>query len=225
MQAIITRQILGALKAISKNSTALENEPTINIITLEGHHGAGKDLYAKILQKLHPYSIIARFSDPVREDFRIAGIAPNSLDVMKRTNLKFPEGTIIGSYDVSNMTTREALIHIAETNKKVHGQYYYANILTATIRENLRTITYNFQETSEILGQELQPVLNVIIPDLRFVPEIEMLQELELNGLQLGGKCHKIKRCNILVQTKEIDPTELIGYDLVLPSLTVLDIS
>lgn len=133
----------------------------LRIITLSGENGSGKDTYAGAIKSLTGGKII-RFSQPVREDFEKAGISERELDVIKRTDLIFPDNTIIGGYDVSNLTTREALIKIAETNKSLFGQDYYTTILLGKIQS----------ESPETF----------IIPDLRFEVEKNAIGKLKEQG-------------------------------------------
>lgn len=136
----------------------------LHIITIEGDHGAGKDVYASILQKIiEQHCYILRFADDIRADFEIAGY--KDIDILKRYNLIFPDNTIIGGYNVQSMTTREAMIHIAETNKKAKP-FMYADILCNEIHSLL------FDTLKK--GQ----TLTIIIPDLRFEVEKEALQNL-----------------------------------------------
>lgn len=224
MLTMLPLSIHNALNNLTKPQVAFENDPKIHIITLEGGHGVGKDLYAKILKSFSDYAFIIRFADPVREDFRLAGYPEDLVDKLKRTGMKFPEGTTIGGYDVSGKTVRESLIHIAETNKQVHGQYYYANWLVMDARAKFRPIIRQFESAGELLGAQMHPVISIIIPDLRFDPEVETLQELEINGWQCdanGGEFLKVKRTNIFVGDDK--PSET-GFDFYLPPLKVIEV-
>lgn len=131
------------------------------IITLSGEIGYGKDTYASVIKSLTGGDIL-RFSQPVREDFESAGISQRELDIIKRTPLIFPQGTIIGGWDVSGLTTRDALIKIAEGNKKIKGQDYYTKILLSKIHSD-------FPDT-------------FIIPDLRFEVEMKAIKKLKDEG-------------------------------------------
>ena len=73
----------------------------------------------------NPEIEIVRFADPLREAFKRAGVSSDSIDKLKRTSYVFPE-KIVDGYDLNGMTMREALIHVAETNKQKFGQDYYA---------------------------------------------------------------------------------------------------
>lgn len=222
MLTMLPKDIHDTLFNLVKPTISFSNSNTqqVHIITLEGSHGVGKDLYAKVLKAMNDYSFIIRFSDPVREDFRLAGYSGEFLDQLKRSSMKFKQGATIGGYDVSDMSAREALIHIAETNKKVHGQYYYANWLVMDANARIRTIRKQYEDSKELLGDNFMPQVNVIIPDLRFDPEVETLQELELNGIQIDGEILKVKRTNIFVGYNK--PSET-GYDLYLPPLIVME--
>lgn len=95
------------------------------IIVLSGNYGVGKDVWASLIHARNPDFEIIRFADPLREAFEKAGISSDSIDKLKRTSYVFPE-RIVDGYDINGMTTREALIHVAETNKQRFGQDYYA---------------------------------------------------------------------------------------------------
>lgn len=95
------------------------------IIVLSGDHGVGKDVWAKLMKAKNPEIEIIRFADPLRKAFDDAGIPSHAVDSLKRTPYVFPE-RIVDGYDLNGMTMREALIHVAETNKQKFGQDYYA---------------------------------------------------------------------------------------------------
>lgn len=95
------------------------------IIVLSGDYGVGKDVWAKLMKAKNPEIEIIRFADPLRKAFERAGISSDSIDKLKRTSYVFPE-KIVDGYDLNGMTMREALIHVAETNKQKFGQDYYA---------------------------------------------------------------------------------------------------
>lgn len=95
------------------------------IIVLSGDHGVGKDVWAKLMKTKNPEIEIIRFADPLREAFDEAGIPGHMIDSLKRTGYKFPSCVVQG-YQLEGMTMREALIHVAETNKQKFGQAYYA---------------------------------------------------------------------------------------------------
>lgn len=95
------------------------------IIVLSGDHGVGKDVWANLMKTKNPEIEIIRFADPLREAFKRAGVSSDSIDKLKRTSYVFPE-KIVDGYDLNGMTMREALIHVAETNKQKFGQDYYA---------------------------------------------------------------------------------------------------
>lgn len=197
------------------------NAATVNIITLEGSHGAGKDVYASIIAARFKNSVIVRFADNVREDFRLAGISNSYLDILKRTDMKFPEGEMIGGWDVSNLTVRESLIKIAEGNKAKYGQYYYANLAVRDIQNALDVILERRSKVDEILEEnEIEgflklPTLNVIIPDIRFQPEIETLQALQAQGFD--GQSIKVTS---VILSEEYQ----IGYDFHLPPIVVQEV-
>lgn len=95
------------------------------IIVLSGDHGVGKDVWAKLMKTKNPEIEIIRFADPLREAFAGAGIPGHAIDSLKRTDFKFSV-FIVDGYQLEGMTMREALIHVAESNKVKFGQDYYA---------------------------------------------------------------------------------------------------
>lgn len=95
------------------------------IIVLSGDYGVGKDVWASLIHAKNPNFEIVRFADPLRNSFEKAGVSSDSIDKLKRTSYVFPE-RIVDGYDLNGMTMREALIHVAETNKQKFGQDYYA---------------------------------------------------------------------------------------------------
>lgn len=178
---------------------------SIHIITLEGNYAAGKDVYAKMLKalynqrripnKLFGYnSCILRFADPLREDFKKAGI--DNLDYLKRTNLVFPEDTAIGGYNVHDLTVREAMIHIAESNKLLAGDYYAEKLLKILDNKSLSTGADTF-----------------IIPDLRF--------EVERKAIQNEIENRDATWTKIYVSMTD---SKMPEYDYLLPSLEYLEI-
>lgn len=179
---------------------------SIHIITLEGNYAAGKDVYAKMLKalynqrripnKLFGYNsaCILRFADPLREDFKKAGI--DNLDYLKRTNLVFPEDTAIGGYDVYDLTVREAMIHIAESNKLLAGDYYAEKLLKILDNKSLSTGADTF-----------------IIPDLRF--------EVERKAIQNEIENRDATWTKIYVSMTD---SKMPEYDYLLPSLEYLEI-
>lgn len=95
------------------------------IIVLSGDHGVGKDVWANLMKTKNPEIEIIRFADPLREAFDEAGLAGHVIDSLKRTGYKFPSCVVQG-YQLDGMTMREALVHVAESNKVKFGQDYYA---------------------------------------------------------------------------------------------------
>lgn len=95
------------------------------IIILSGDHGVGKDVWANLMNIKNPEIEIIRFADPLREAFNQAGTPNHAIDSLKRTNFKF-SGFIVDGYQLEGMTMREALVHVAESNKVKFGQDYYA---------------------------------------------------------------------------------------------------
>lgn len=157
----MTQIIPSVLK--SKVNEILQIGPyTLRILTLSGENGAGKDTWASLLRDLTDGQII-RFADPVRKDFEEAGIPGEKLDIVKRLGLVFPRGFEVGGYEVGGMTPREALIHVAETNKEKMGQYFYANKALSKITDHINS---------------KNAPCTVIIPDLRFEVEHHALESL-----------------------------------------------
>lgn len=95
------------------------------IIVLSGDHGVGKDVWANLMKTKNPEIEIIRFADPLREAFDEGGIPGHMIDSLKRTGYKFPSCVVQG-YQLESMTMREALVHVAESNKVKFGQDYYA---------------------------------------------------------------------------------------------------
>ena len=95
------------------------------IIILSGDYGVGKDVWANLIKTRNLDAEIIRFSDPLREAFVSAGVSETEIDTLKRTNVKLTD-KIVDGYDLSGLTMREALIHVAESNKEKYGQDYYA---------------------------------------------------------------------------------------------------
>lgn len=95
------------------------------IIVLSGDHGVGKDVWANLMKTKNPEIEIVRFADPLRKSFDEAGLAGHAIDSLKRTSYTFPD-MIVDGYQLDGMTMREALVHVAESNKVKFGQDYYA---------------------------------------------------------------------------------------------------
>lgn len=106
------------------------------IIVLSGDHGVGKDVWAKLMKTKNPEIEIIRFADPLREAFDEAGIPGHMIDSLKRTGYKFPSCVVQG-YQLEGMTMREALVHVAESNKVKFGQGYYAEQALVRARKAL----------------------------------------------------------------------------------------
>ena len=151
---ISTTSVLEDIKSLVLSTSGLK------IITLTGRHGGGKDTYANILRGALNGEIL-RFADPLRDDFIRAGF--DNIDIIKRTEDTFPDGTIIGGYDVSGNTARESMVYIAETNKMGRPSYY-ADIACSKIIEG------------HDKGHDL-----FIIPDFRFGVEEKALKKLSKN--------------------------------------------
>lgn len=128
------------------------------IIVLSGDYGVGKDVWAKLMKTKNPEIEIVRFADPLRKAFADAGIPGHAIDSLKRTGYKFPS-CIVDGYQLEGMTVREALIHVAETNKKKFGQDYYAKQAIETAQKSL--------ETSKL----------IVFTDMRFDIENQLVQD------------------------------------------------
>lgn len=128
------------------------------IIILSGDHGVGKDVWANLMKTKNPEIEIIRFADPLREAFNQAGTPNHSIDSLKRTNFKFP-GFIVDGYQLEGMTMREALVHVAESNKVKFGQDYYAKQAIEKAQLAL--------ETSKL----------IVFTDMRFLVENEAIQD------------------------------------------------
>lgn len=128
------------------------------IIVLSGDHGVGKDVWAKLMKAKNPEIEIVRFADPLRKAFEDAGIPGHAIDSLKRTGYKFPS-CIVDGYQLEGMTVREALIHVAETNKKKFGQDYYVKQAIEKAQKSL--------ETSKL----------IVFTDMRFDIENQLVQD------------------------------------------------
>lgn len=128
------------------------------IIVLSGDHGMGKDVWANLMKTKNPEIEIARFADPLREAFARAGLPGHAIDSLKRTNYKFPS-CIVDGYQLEGKTVREALIHVAESNKAKFGQGYYAEQAFVRARKAL--------EVTKL----------IVFTDLRFDIEEQYLQD------------------------------------------------
>lgn len=128
------------------------------IIVLSGDHGMGKDTWAQLMKIKNPEIEIIRFADPLRKAFDDAGLPGHAIDSLKRTNYKFPS-CIVDGYQLEGKTVREALIHVAESNKAKFGQGYYAEQAFVRARKAL--------EVTKL----------IVFTDLRFDIEEQYLQD------------------------------------------------
>lgn len=128
------------------------------IIVLSGDHGVGKDVWANLMKTKNPEIEIIRFADPLREAFNQAGTPNHAIDSLKRTDFKF-SGFIVDGYQLEGMTMREALVHVAESNKVKFGQDYYAKQAIQKAQLAL--------ETSKL----------IVFTDMRFLVENEAIQD------------------------------------------------
>lgn len=128
------------------------------IIVLSGDHGMGKDTWAQLMKIKNPEITIIRFADPLREAFARAGLAGHAIDSLKRTNYKFPS-CIVDGYQLEGKTVREALIHVAESNKVKFGQDYYA------------------KQAIEKAQKALENSKLIVFTDMRFLVENEAIQD------------------------------------------------
>ena len=128
------------------------------IIILSGDHGVGKDVWANLMKTKNPEIEIIRFADPLRKAFNQAGTPNHAIDSLKRTDFKF-SGFIVDGYQLEGMTMREALVHVAESNKEKFGQDYYAKQAIQKAQLAL--------ETSKL----------IVFTDMRFLVENEAIQD------------------------------------------------
>lgn len=128
------------------------------IIVLSGEHGVGKDVWAKLMKAKNPEIEIIRFADPLRDSFNQAGTPNHAIDSLKRTDFKF-SGFIVDGYQLDGMTMREALVHVAESNKEKFGQDYYAK---QAIKKAQKALEY-----SKL----------IVFTDMRFLVENTALQD------------------------------------------------
>lgn len=143
------------------NQLSLEDR---RIIVLSGDHGAGKDVWANLMKTKNPEIEIVRFADPLREAFARDDIHPETIDVLKRMDVRFKD-KIVQGYNLDGMTMREALIHVAESNKVKFGQDYYAKQAIEKANE-----VYHSQkalETSKV----------IVFTDMRFLVENQAIQD------------------------------------------------
>lgn len=131
------------------------------IIVLSGDHGVGKDVWANLMKTKNPEIEIIRFADPLREAFDEAGIPGHMIDSLKRTGYKFPSCVVQG-YQLEGMTVREALVHVAESNKVKFGQDYYAKQAIEKAQLALKTNPH-----SKL----------IVFTDMRFLVENTALQD------------------------------------------------
>ena len=118
----------------------------------------GNDTWAQLMKIKNPEITIIRFADPLREAFEKAGIPGHSIDSLKRTGFKFSEFKVDG-YQLDGMTMREALVHVAESNKVKFGQDYYA------------------KQAIEKAQLALQRSKLIVFTDMRFLAENQAVQD------------------------------------------------
>lgn len=135
------------------------------IIVLSGDHGVGKDVWANLMKTKNPEIEIIRFADPLRKAFDDAGIPGHAIDSLKRTDFKF-SGFIVDGYQLEGMTMREALVHVAESNKVKFGQDYYA------------------KQAIEKAQKALEVSKLIVFTDMRFDIENQLVQDFaKVNAL------------------------------------------
>lgn len=212
MKIVIPQTLIKQIAQIVNPSGSENLTPSIRIFTLEGKHGSGKDLYAKILSRAVKHSCIIRFTDPIRQDLcRMIGVDDETLERLKRTNMLIPS-TVDGK--LAGLDIRGAMIAIATQNRSNIGDAYYANIALDKIDRAIKEFEYKTKRDCQHQGECDPQTLNIIIPDLRFEPEIEMLQRLVY-----FTKPGQIEWKQIHVTD---DPTSHMG--LTLPTLAVREI-
>ena len=128
------------------------------IIVLSGEHGVGKDVWANLMKTKNPEIEIIRFADPLREAFAKCDVHPETIDILKRTDVIFPR-KIVDGYQLEGMTMREALVHVAESNKVKFGQDYYA------------------KQAIEKAQKALEHSKLIVFTDMRFLVENEAIQD------------------------------------------------
>lgn len=128
------------------------------IIVLSGDHGVGKDVWANLMKTKNPEIEIIRFADPLREAFARDDIHPETIDVLKRMDVRFKD-KIVQGYNLDGMTMREALVHVAESNKVKFGQDYYSKQAIEKAQKAL--------ETSKV----------IVFTDMRFLVENQAIQD------------------------------------------------
>ena len=128
------------------------------IIVLSGDHGVGKDVWANLMKTKNPEIEIIRFADPLREAFNQAGTPNHAIDSLKRTDFKF-SGFIVDGYQLEGMTMREALVHVAESNKVKFGQDFYA------------------KQAIEKAQKALEVSKLIVFTDMRFDIENQLVQD------------------------------------------------
>ena len=137
------------------NQLSLEDR---RIIVLSGDHGAGKDIWANLMKTKNPEIEIVRFADPLREAFARDDIHPETIDVLKRMDVRFKD-KIVQGYNLDGMTMREALIHVAESNKVKFGQDYYS------------------KQAIEKAQKALENSKLIVFTDMRFLVENQAIQD------------------------------------------------
>ena len=136
------------------------------IIVLSGDHGVGKDVWANLMKTKNPEIEIIRFADPLREAFDLAGFNPAYVDQLKRTEIKI-FGDVQG-YNLDGMTMREALVHVAESNKVKFGQDCYA------------------KQAIEKAQKALEFSRLIVFTDMRFLVENQAIQDFaKVNALYI----------------------------------------
>nr|DAP77595.1 MAG TPA: hypothetical protein [Caudoviricetes sp.] len=128
------------------------------IIVLSGDYGVGKDVWAKLMKTKNSEIEIIRFADPLREAFARAGLPGHMIDSLKRTGYKFPSCVVQG-YQLEGMTMREALVHVAESNKVKFGQDYYS------------------KQAIEKAQKALEYSKLIVFTDMRFLVENKAVQD------------------------------------------------
>lgn len=161
---------LDGLETIIKESWELKvrlNQLSLDerkIIVLSGDHGVGKDVWANLMKTKNPEIEIIRFADPLRKAFDEAGIPGHMIDSLKRTGYKFPSCVVQG-YQLDGMTMREALVHVAESNKVKFGQDYYSKQAIEKANE-----VYHSQKALEVSKL-------IVFTDMRFLVENKAVQD------------------------------------------------
>lgn len=160
IQAKEFKQIIQESNEIQQTLEKLRPSHIASIICLSGDYGAGKDIWASLINAYFEDSDVFRFSENLRKQFNAAGFSDDRIDANKRLGSFFPSGSKIDEIDVSNLTFRDALIRVAEETKRIKGHDFYAKPTVGSM--------YNaFQDGKNLL----------ILTDMRFEVERDLVAD------------------------------------------------